>query len=141
MSKEPRDYATEALQYFELKTRKTDQFYCLKDGRPDWVQELVYSAHDGMLPDDFRYEIIHDCLEAISNEEQDCLEPESRNHVLIDWLGSYGYRPDYCNEAMADYLEYNGDLDIMSIIQAGYRLEQSEVMALIESYLNDLTEE
>jgi hypothetical protein len=134
-----RAIARNALSYFQTKTRQSGEtFHCLKDGKPDWVQDLVRHAHDGMLPDDFRYGIIKDCLDAIADGIEDDLEPEHKHYILCQWLGSHGKRHEYVNEAASDY---SGDIDIMELLQAGYALELMEVTALLIDKLEEIADE
>ena len=61
--------AREAYDCFETAKREDDSSYIrLKDERPAWVYNLVYVAHNGMLPDDWRYQAIHDALEHIAKD-------------------------------------------------------------------------
>lgn len=45
------------MNYFESATRDDGTvFVRLVDGAPDWVHKAVFEAHDGEMPNDWRYE-------------------------------------------------------------------------------------
>lgn len=64
------ELAGEAARWFETKTRDNgDVFVSLKDGHPEWLQELVWHAHEAgaMLPDDYRYGWSYEALEVFES--------------------------------------------------------------------------
>jgi len=79
-----------ALSFVEEMIRRDKQIVVLKDDRPDWLHELVVSAHNGTLPDDWTYEAIRAALQEIASGQDDGSEwADSRvdvyNAVLYDW--------------------------------------------------------
>ncbi len=77
---------------FEQKTRDNgDRFYCLKDGRPDWMQEALWAAHgDGdMLPNDWTYRLAARMAEHIAER--------------ADWLASHLSRAGFVDDASEEY--------------------------------------
>lgn len=105
--------AGELYRAFEAKTRDNgDAFYCLKDGSPEWMTDVIRAAHDNanMLPDDWRYAAIHDAAGII--EDADDLERagdefaddvDVYNGALLAWAASHLSRMAYCDEAMEDF--------------------------------------
>jgi len=52
--------------WFQTGKRDNGESYVtLKDGRPDWLYEAVYDAHNDMLPDDWVYAECEAACEAI----------------------------------------------------------------------------
>jgi hypothetical protein len=67
--------------YFERRTRDNgESFYTLADGTLDWLHDAVREAHDGELPNDWRYEI---CAHIVSSLEDD---PDADAAELADSL-------------------------------------------------------
>ena len=129
---------TEILACFDTATRDNGRTYCwLNDTKAEWMEDLVRSAHDGMLPDDHRYEIIRDCLSALAEDFDDpYLEPEHRLYSLADWLTSHGRRSGYCDDALAE-TRFNS---VSDLLMSGYRKEQEEVLSLLRHGLEELEE-
>ena len=104
---------------FEQKARDNGEtFYCLKDGRPDWMQDALRAAHDGgeMLPNDWSYRLAHDMAQHIAEsleydaaqdradiiaEGADSLVP-AYNGPRLAWLASHLSRPAFVEEALQD---------------------------------------
>lgn len=140
-----KEKAKEALQWVEGAVRATNatRFIRLKANRPEWVFRLAMIAHNGLLPDDWRYEMIDNCLgelaecedeeAAASSVVENCIPIET--HRLIDWLGSGGGRIGYCNEV------YSYSEDVNSMLAAGFCLELEEVLGLVKAELERLIEE
>ena len=63
-------------QSFETRTRANgDLFHCLKDDRPEWVQDAVREAHGDRMPDDWTYAQC-DMAAALIREQIQCgVEP------------------------------------------------------------------
>ena len=128
--------ATEALKWFEHKTRNDGQeFWSIKDGAPDWIQPMAHAAHGDMMPDDWRYEFIVDMLREIENAsdlDDITVEPDIYNTELTRWLASHLDRIGYCDEAMAEM----GDVkDTVTLLQWGQIREKEEVLSLLKEFL------
>lgn len=136
MEDQLRVLASEALSHFEVRERPSgDKFVGVKDGAPVWVSHLVRHAHDGMLPDDWRYEFIGNSLAAIAQGDLTgvSLAPSDYTYQLASWLSSDGYRISYCDDAICD-----GIATTFSLLQAGQLLEISEVHRLVRQFLEEL---
>lgn len=104
---------------FEIKTRDNGEtFYCLKDGRPDWMQDALHAVHDGgdMMPNDWSYRLAHDMaqhiaealeydaaqdLDDIVNEGADSIVPDYTGQRLA-WLSSHLSRLAFVEEAVCN---------------------------------------
>lgn len=133
------ELAREAAGYFERARRATGEVYVrTRESTPAWVSELVHDAHGDMLPDDWRYDCIAAALEAIADSD----ELDDAGHefadgyadvytgALVEWLGSHGSRPGYCDEA-ADEYGYDDDRGITGRIQLGQYAEALEVFGSV----------
>lgn len=145
--------AAEAADWFEHAQRGDspdgddgqETYTRLKDGRPDWVQNLVFAAHDdgAMFPDDWRYEVIWGAVEAIAESDD-----EDDQHVFADgqvdvyttarfeWLASNLRRQSYVDDAAAEYgMDTSG---IAAIIGLGQYAEALEVYGRVRAFLAGL---
>ncbi len=132
-----------------LETRKRnngEEFTCIKDGAPDWIQAAIEAAHgDGtglMFPDDQRYEMVEGVCRVLAGyddpedsdnvfEALDGLVP-IYNHELTAWLGSRADRAGYVDDACEEYgMETS---DTMQRIGIGYLAELQEVHAGLVSH-------
>ena len=106
-------------------------------------QELFFYAHDGMLPDDHKYRMIHSILQEMDDTEEyddlciDDLIPIYTNE-LISWLDSSISRLSYCDQYLEEYGEIS---DTISLLLGGYMMELNEVYFLILEWLNENCEE
>jgi len=132
--------ATEALTWFTTGERiSTDTGRAIvipKDDKPEWITELCHKAHGDFMPDDWRYEMIHDALtELAESDEPDAwnIEPPIYTFDLLRWLSSNLNRVAYCDEA-----EGQRDSGMVESMMAGYNSEQREVYGTVESFLEAL---
>lgn len=145
------EYAEAMRAAFTTKTRDNGEtFYLLKDGSPEWMQDACRAAHDAgdMLPDDWRYEAIHDAVETICDLDSDSDFDDARdsfidsasiyNHALIKWFGSHGSRPDYVDEAVREYGWPDGG--VIQAIAMGQVIERAEVWDSLVAFLEGLPE-
>lgn len=128
--------AREALSHFETRERYGEDILVLKDDAPSWVHRLVRHAHDGMLPDDWRYSFVLGALSAIEEGDFDgtYLEPSVYISSLTNWLASDSHRIAYCDEA---YEEHGGRL--VDLLQAGQLRERQETFLLVKEFLEELS--
>lgn len=139
------ELAEQVSNMFERKTRKDDQeFWTLKDGSPEWVSKMIREAHGDMLPDDWRYEFIVECLDAIAGHKsvemaRDEMEADIYTNDLTGWLHSRNDRPGYVDQAMEEFgME---KVDTIGAISAGQLMEKLEVFDAVLSHLENVMEE
>ncbi len=121
---------------FEERERTNgDKFRALKDGSPSWMTEACYAAHGEMMPDDWRYQLIERCADALAENDdeddaRDSLEPDIYTHELTSWVGSRADRYGYVDEAME---EQGADKwpGLITALQAGQQAETEEVFGLL----------
>ena len=112
--------------------------------KSDTYQEFFYHCHADMLPDDFRYKMIHDILANMDEDDQDPIDmldslvPIYSNDLLA-WVSSNLNRIGYCDDYQD---EFDGSaLKLTEIISGGYFEELQEVYYLIMEWLDENTEE
>jgi len=144
MSKTVSELAREALEWFETDTRDNgEEFVKTKEGRPDWLENLIFTAHGHMMADDYRYKFIENSLQYIADQDEDadldCPEIEADIYTsdLTAWLNSRDDRLCYLTEA----LETFGMKDGFSALQAAQIIEKEEVYWSVLESLRELCEE
>jgi hypothetical protein len=121
-------------------------FRKLRDGHPEWMRDVCHKAHGDMMPDDHRYSMIEDVVDAISESSEDdindviySIEAPIYTSELTEWLNSRADRTGYCDEAIE---EYGGKLDgVVHVMQLGYMAEFEEVFGLVVSALEELADD
>jgi hypothetical protein len=132
--------ATDLNGSFIKKTRSNgESFNCLTDDHADWMQDVCRIAHGDQLPNDYRFEMIRDCLAVIIEaDDLDGAQDQLSEYVpvynsdLIGWLASSNSRHCYVDEGMADGWE---SFSILEMIGFGYLVELRETFDLLVSAL------
>ena len=140
------DRAREAASWFEYagRTDERDEYIRTREGRPEWVQELVWAAHGNgaLLPDDYRYRWTLEALEAIAELDETADLGDAThdfadsvdvyNAALLAWLSSnlnrIGYVDEWLEEAGAEGI---GSQGVMGAVMAGQYREREEVFGLV----------
>jgi hypothetical protein len=142
------ELAAEARSYFELYERKENEtIWVLKDGRPDWIQRLAYTAHGDMLPDDTRFDYIVAALDAIEEAEdldEIQVEADIYTHDLTAWIHSRVDRYAYCDEALEEYGPCDpkdGSSPMITLLIWGQVKEREEVLSSVRQSLEERLEE
>lgn len=134
--------AADFARRFEDATRDDGTKYrrVKDDEKSEELTALIMAAHDGgnVLPDDWRYQMIEDALDAIAEDGEDAtLEPAIYTHELTGWLHSSADRFGYCDEAIEEYGKPEG---LTQLLQIGMAKEQEEVLSSVLSSLRELAE-
>lgn len=148
--------AGEAFDAFEQRERGDETITTLKDDRPQWVFDAVYSSHAGgtasmMFPDDWRYDKTQDAFGAIhdAGEGADLIETgdafadgavDIYTHDRLTWLASNLNRPSYVDDARAEGL-LSEDADEVERIGLGQYMEAREIWAAVCQAVEDRAEE
>ena len=112
----------------------------------DTYNDFFYHVHDGMLPDDCRYRMIHDILCNMVDDDDDEDPIDMLNSLvpiyssdLLAWVSSNLTRISYCDQYQD---EFGGSaLKLTEIIIGGYFEELQEVYELINEWLDENCEE
>jgi hypothetical protein len=140
MNKAINELAREALGWFIIDTRDNgEEFVKTKEGRPDWLENLIFTAHGNMMSDDYRYKFIEDALEIIAEADDnslDCPEIEADIYTsdLTKWLHSRNDRVYYLTEALEEY----GTNDGFQALYLAQLCERGEVYDSVLSSLREL---
>lgn len=145
-----------ALNQFLLSFEKCSrydgsEFLKLSSVSPEWMTEAVRAAHDGELPNDSRYKLIRDCLQALSDDGVESQEEALENSLqlskdlaptytgeLLQWFSEMPGRLGDCDEA----LDQGRVLELTSyeIITEGFRLAAEEVISSLADSLEDASD-
>jgi hypothetical protein len=136
-----RELAELAGGHFTTRKRGDEAIWVVEDDAPPWVTDLVLAAHDAgnLLPDDWRYGMIVDALQALA-EVDDPDDADVRGdvdivtHRLLEWAASHGDRLSYVDQGFEDF---RPSTDIASALQLGQRLEREDVLAAVRAFLVD----
>jgi hypothetical protein len=144
------ELAGDAYSHFETRERPDGESYTtLRDSAPEWLHELVRSAHDDMLPDDWRYATIRSALGFISDTDIESVDDahdaasefadsnvDAYTGARLAWLSSHLSRAGYCDDAASEFgysIESDG---IVGLIGLGQYAEGSEVFASVVDSLS-----
>jgi hypothetical protein len=92
-------------EFFEHRVRESGEvFWSLTDDRPEWLVEAVRDAHDGELPNDWRYEHCWHIACMVDRGESDPFViadalVDVATSDLLSWAAEYPGRLGYCDEA------------------------------------------
>lgn len=136
-------------QAFEKRSRDNGEtFVALRDGSPQWMKDLMHEAHDDMLPDDTRYAMIDECVDALTEYDdwEDCTHEiadglvDVYNSDLTKWLASHNLRAYYIDEAQREGL-ISEDADEFQRIGVGQYCEYLEILHVLVAEFQDDDEE
>lgn len=133
--------AREVLEQFEWKQRENGSRYWVRTNHvsDDWIHDMCMTAHCTMMPEDYKFEFIHDALTLVSEYEGDVeearsgIESDMATHDLATWLASHNERLGYCDEAIREF-RATTTLDILSY---GQYQERAEVFDIVCEHLCD----
>ena len=129
--------AKEASKHFFQDTRLDGAKFwahdCDDKGKDAWIYEMTREAHEGMLPDDYKYAFIVDALDLIldnepsdENEAREIeIEPDTYTSDLLKWLSSSNERLGYCDDYVLEYGAEESNTEAR--ISGGQRMERQEV--------------
>jgi hypothetical protein len=136
-----RQLAAEASRFLRRDPHR--DFLLPADDAPGWFTDLCHHAHGGMMPDDWRYELIQDALGAIADgADEDRLDLDTLYPYTADrlaWLASHLDRAGYCDQAAED--AGGPAADILSFVAWGMDRELREVYELVRGRLEELADE
>lgn len=115
----------------------------LNDATNKRFQEVCHKAHGNMLPDDWRYSMIEEAADTLSeseseddyNERISQIEAPIMNAALLAYIASHGARFNgYADQALEEY----GMKDFMQACGMAWHLEFQEVAGLLYSALSEM---
>ena len=119
------------------------RFLKCKDTDNEALTQLIYDAHGDMLPDDHRYEFIHDALIALADyddpeEAIEAIEPDIYTSDLTAWLHSRNDRMHYLTYAQQEFGPFE---DGFKLLAAAQQMEKTEVFQSVLQSLRDLVDQ
>ena len=143
--------ATTARGFFKRQTRDSGSTYWSTPDAPDWITDLCREAHNGMLPDDHKYEYIVDALDLITEASDDAdldeagyeIEADCYTSDLMTWLASSNHRPGYVDEAVQEFGGEPGTLIDQVMLGQAYerRAVYTSVLASLRERADEATDE
>lgn len=138
------DLTKTCLKSMTQKTRDDgNKFYCFSDDAPDWMTDMAHEAHGDFMPDDHRYEFIHDALVALADnddtdEARESIESDCYTSDLLAWLSSNLNRLGYVDQSIQEM----GKCDsLANDLMGGQLVEKLEVFDAVLSFLENKAEE
>lgn len=125
--------ARETLDCFE---RRKDDRWFLRGNAEDWMTAMCADAHGTLLPNDWSYAAVVECLSVVEQAGAGAdawdlrAEPDVYNTKLLAWLGSSLQRAEFCDEAQEDGMVAD-DADMWTRIAAGQSQELAQVMGAV----------
>jgi hypothetical protein len=126
------------------------EYVFLADGHPDWMRDIMHAAHGDMLPDDYRYSMIRECISSLTDRDPDDWEDDVieiadglvdvYNHARVKWLESSLARGAYCDDALEEGLA-SADSGIYAIIGIGQYMEYREILGALIQAIEERAEE
>lgn len=135
--------AAAALPYL-MRTKRADgeSTFTLAITAPDWVREMVREAHSGELPNDWRYKMIGEAVEAIAHpyDSGDISETEEIVNGYIDtnrarlaqWVADCPSRFYYVDSYLS---ECGGKTDAWDLLIGAQALAIAETVQIIHRAL------
>jgi hypothetical protein len=131
------ELARQYADMFITAQRDNEETYLTLRDSNDNLMSLIRDAHGDMMPDDFKYQFIHEALEAIA-ETDDIddinLEPDCYNRDLVKWVSSNLIRASAVDEAVENY-SYKC---FYSALRMGQSAEKEEVLYFVRSSLESI---
>lgn len=122
---------------FSEQTRSdSSQFFMLPESAPEWMMEAVRSAHDGELPNDWRFAMVRSIAyaiaecESIDNAREDAMDladnlATAYTGQLLNWYAEMPARLDYCDQYRQAFGADAADTTLLLLMAAqAYAIEQ-----------------
>tara|TARA_R110002126_G_scaffold146224_22_gene292188 strand:+ start:3791 stop:4264 length:474 start_codon:yes stop_codon:yes gene_type:complete len=103
------------------------------------LHDFIRDIHEGMLPDDFKYRIVHEALEAISEQDEldyPAIEADIYTHDLIQWSQNLS-RHDYINTVLNDAILYGRELNFADLLRQSQQLEIDMIINEVYSFVEE----
>lgn len=144
---EIREKAEELYLFFETRTVNDKSFITLRDDTPDWARQVIFTAHDAMMPDDFRYQFIKDAVAAIADHPgrdaaREIIEDDQEiwNSTMSQWLSSHMSRWEYVDEILEERAMTRHVPKLFELLQHGMLREKLDTFELTWNALHETLE-
>jgi hypothetical protein len=132
---------------FETNKRNDgNEFVSLKDGSPEWMTDVIRSAHGNKLPDDTTYKFIERAADALADSDEQSdpyeviqeIEADIYTSDLTAWLHARVDHVFYLNEVLE---ECSGISDGAQLLMAAQKKQIDEVGYALVSALQNAAEQ
>jgi hypothetical protein len=131
------ELAHEALEHFVFDQQH--DMWTLRPDTPEWVTDLVFYAHDGALPNDWKFRFVYIALTNLENvrsetewEEADLFPSETWNE-LLDWLRDDPHAVSYADDVLQ---EFGSEVStLFQLLQFAQSEEMRDVYELVTGFL------
>lgn len=135
-----KDTRTDGEEFWKVEGTREPGNECWRD--------LIFKIHGNMMPDDTKYRMIRECLQALVDRDEDDWDDslweiadnlvDVYNVDRLRWVSSHLLRADYCDEA----LETNGKPDnLFYLLGWGQCEEYEEILRYLVDGLREIAEE
>ena len=131
-----------------FKRTENELHWSLATHEDDELTDFIRSLHDGELPNDWRYDIIHWIIAAIASEDLERGDDWSDkpyeyaeyltdqiNPILLQWYADYPSRLGYVEEGISEGM-ISKDQDVISQLMAGQHAAIHDMASTILFKLN-----
>jgi hypothetical protein len=146
--------AAELYRAFEASKRTNDEtYYKLRESSPEWMRDAIREAHDGMLPDDWKYEhVMHiagriadmedETADSIRDNEHETCDSlvDVYNSNLLAWVGSNLTRAAFVDDAITE-MGWPKDGGLFTALQWGQYEELRGIYSSLVDSLEKLAED
>lgn len=116
------------------------EIYILKsEASNSELHEFIRDIHDGMLPDDFKYRIVHEALEAMRDQDEldyPSVEADIYTLDLIQWSQNLS-RHDYINTVLEEAILYGRDLNFSDLLRQSQQLEIDMICNQVYAFVEE----
>jgi hypothetical protein len=107
------------------------------------LHDFIRDIHDGILPDDFKYRITFEALEAMRDQNEldyPTVEADIYTHDLIQWSQNLS-RHDYINTVLNDAILYSRELNFADLLRQSQQLEIDMIINEVYSFVEERVSE
>ena len=137
------ELAHKALQHFFWD--QSLNAWNIRPGAPSWVFDLARHAHNGALPNNWKFRFLYVTLTNLENTRTEAewsepeLYPSETWSELLNWLRDDPHATSFVNDTIHEFI--GEGLDLFDLLQLAQQQEMSEVYDLATIYLHSLVEE
>lgn len=105
------------------------------------LHDFIRDIHDGFVPDDFKYRIVYEALQAISEQDKEYLDypavdADIYTHDLTQWSQNLN-RHDYINTVLEEGILYGRELNFADLLRQSQQLEIDMICNEVYSFVEE----
>lgn len=129
---------------FQVMQSNNGTRVCLKSTESDLYHFVRDDLHDGYLPDDFKYSVAFDAVNAIAEGGRDeyalGIEPDIYSNDLLIWASSDLNRLEYLDEALTSAIDSGSHSNFTQLIQQAQAVEIEEITSAVLGFVEEQAE-